>query len=557
MSARAGGAAIFCALQLLAFPPALGQEASAPVPPPAAEEGNFFTRLFKQGPDKPVLDKLRGQPFQPSNQAIGAERDLMNERAAGYGLVAHDELQAYANGVLDKLKAASGISGLPGTVHLLATDQMKAHATADGNIYISYRWFENLNRTNFKRGQEDTLAALLAHELGHVALGHHNSDFFANAGKWIQRYYTQLSLLKVLVDQKFKNSATLSDGAMKNLKKMQLLVEVTDGMVHPAWKRGQEEDADAFAVDVTRAAGYSYQEGVKRFLELNNSAEQVQAARDEARLAAMNAAVETSFKEGKLDEALNGIGTQALTRLGEMLKSTHPDPAARTDKLSAYVAKFHPAEWHEDAEAPVSDAYRKAAATQRSKDLFDMYNTAFEFESLVATMKPEDLRAAVAKGTQITRKIGLKNVNHNNWLLFYQYARALDYASDLEPLPAALPAPPKAARKGKRAAAAEPVARVLNADELQAILVASEAAMSFKPYEDSINRALKSGNRELSLQLLAKTDKKFELARSVLPRTIALYSRAGNAERARELVGYCATTYIDARDDCAKSADVK
>lgn len=545
-----GAALALAAAHMFAAAPATAQDAG----------GGFFSNMFKPARTKPLLQSLAGTPYQPSNQAIGADRDLLNQRAAGYGLVAHDDLQAYANAVLDKLKLASGIPGLPGAVYLLATDQMAAHATADGNIYVSYRWFENLNSAGFKRGQEDTLAALLAHELGHVALGHHNSDFLANLGKWVQTYYAQGMALKSLVDQKFQNAPiSLPDGVMKNLKKMQLVVELTDGMVHPAWKRDQEVDADAFAVDLTRAAGYSYQEGMKRFLELNNSAEQVQAARDETRLAAMNAAVEASVKEGKLDEAINGIGQQFLTRITESLRETHPDPAGRTDKLGAYVAKFHTPEWYEDAEAPVSTAYRAVAMTARSKDLFDMYNTAFEFENMVATLRPEDLRAAVAKGTQITHKIGLGNVNHNNWLLFYQYARAVDYAAELDILPvqpAAAPAP-QARTKGKRKREPEPAPQVLSAAKLQEILVASEAAMSFKPYEDSINRALKSGNRELSLQLLERADKKFELARSVLPKTIALYSRAGNAQRARELAGYCARTYIDVRDDCNKSTTQK
>lgn len=155
--------------------------------PAMAQE--FFTNLF--GNSKPVLETLRGVPYKPSSQTIGVERDLINQRASGYGLVTAENLEAYANGVLDKLKAASGIPGLPGKVYLSATDDLAASTTPDGNIYIGYRWFENLNAPRYKLGQEDTLAALLAHELGHLALGHHNSDFVANAGKWVQRYYAQ------------------------------------------------------------------------------------------------------------------------------------------------------------------------------------------------------------------------------------------------------------------------------------------------------------------------------------------------------------------------------
>lgn len=534
--------------------------------PAAAQEG-FFGKLFSSN-DKPVLEKLRGAAYKPSTQAIGAERDLLNQRASGYGLVASETLEAYANATLDRLKAASNIPGLPGRVYLTATDDLAAVTTADGNIFIGYRWFENLNSPTFKYGQEDALAALLAHELGHIALGHHNSDFFANAGKWLQRYYAQGMALKVALDQKLNGNIVLPERANNNLRKIQYLVELMDGMLHPAWKRGQEEDADAFAADLTRAAGYTYQEGMKRFLELNASAEAAQKAREDARAQAMQADIEASFKDGKVDAALTGVTTQLAQQLQGLLTATHPDPAARMTRLSAYVARHHPADWYEDAAPTVSHDYRKVALDKRSIELFEMYNNAFELENLFASTRQEDMKAAIALGERITRKIGLAHVNRNNWLLFYGYARAVRYTSELDPALAATMAPSpapaaavKRARKGKpapAAAPADPVARLaLRADELEQALIASEAAMSFKPYEDSIELALKNGKRDRALALLATTDKKFELARSTLPKTIALYGKLNKPERVTELVTYCHTNYIDMRDECNKAGAAK
>lgn len=527
--------------------------------PPPASGGNFFSKLFG-GPEKPALDKLRGVAFTPSSQAIGVERDLLDRRAAGYGLVAAKGLEQYANEVLDKLKLAAGIPGLPGRVYIAATDDLSAVTTADGNIFISYRWFENLN--DKKRGQEDTLAALLAHELGHIALGHHNSDFFANAGKWAQRYYAQGMALKTALEQKVNAdvSVPLPEKAAKNLRKMQLIVEIMDQMVHPAWKRGQEEAADAFAVDLTKAAGYSYQEGVKRFLELNNSVAEKQAERDRVRLAAMQADVDASFKVGKIDVAFNGIGNQLSAQLTNLLTATHPDPAARVASLSAYVSKYYLPAWYEETEATVSDRYRKVVMDKHSIELFEMYNNAFVIENMFVTLKPEDVRAAVALGEKLTRKTGLKNVNRDNWLLFYEYARAMQLAADLpaEPAVAVAEAKPKGG-KGKLAKAAAPWAEdpALKADELQNALVINEAAMSFKPYEDRINEELKMGRRDRALTLLAITDKRFELARSTLPGTIGLYVRAGKPERATELANYCVVNYMEMRDDCNKAAKAK
>ncbi|MFC5550504.1 M48 family metalloprotease [Massilia aerilata] len=538
---------------------ALAGICSAQETPPAqpAGESNFLSRFFG-GADKTQLSKLRGVPYQTSNQAIGVDLDLLDRRAAGYGLVSAPALEQYANAVLRKLKEASGIPGLPGTVYISATDDMAAQTTADGNIFISYRWFDNLNNPRLKRGQEDTLAALLAHELGHIALGHHNSDFFANAAKWAQSYYAQAMLVKAALEKKLDGQIPLPEQAKKNLVKMQYVVEIIDSMAHPAWKRGQEEDADAFAIDLTHAAGYTYQEGVKRFLELNNSAEEVQNQRKTARLAALQADVDASLKVGKVDVAINGIGTQLSQQLQGLLTATHPDSTARITKTSAYAEKFYPREWIEDAEAPVSDQYRKVAMSKDNLELIEMYNGAFELEGMFASLTTEGVREALGKGEKLTRKVGLKNVDRNNWLLFYEYARTMRYASDLgqqAPLASALPAapPPKAGRK-KASPAAAPV---LKLEEVEEALTVGETAMSFKPYQDRIKLALQSGHSDLALSILARTDKKFELARSTLPGTIGFYARAGKAERATELVSLCQKKYIDMRDECAKASQIK
>jgi hypothetical protein len=522
-------------------------------------ESNFLSRFF--GGEKTQLSKVRSVPYQTSNQAIGVDLDLLDRRAAGYGLVSAPALEQYANTVLRKLKDASGIPGLPGTVYISATDDMAAQTSADGNIFISYRWFDNLNNPRLKQGQEDTLAALLAHELGHIALGHHNSDFIANAAKWAQSYYAQAIQLKSALEQKLNTQAPMPEQAKTNLKKMQYVVEIIDTMAHPAWKRGQEQDADAFAVDLTHAAGYSYQEGVKRFLELNNSAEEVQNQRKAARLAALQADVDASFKVGKVDAAINGIGNQLSQQLQGLLTATHPDPAERVAKVSAYAEKFYPHEWVEDVEAPVSDQYRKVAMSKESVDLIDMYNGAFEIESMFSGLTPDGIRDALNKGEKLTRKVGLKNVDRNNWLLFYEYARTMRYAAEIgqqaAPAPATPATPATPSSKSSRVKRTAPAAPVMRVEDVEEALVTGETAMSFKPYQDRIRLALQSGRSDIALSILAKTDKKFELARSTLASTIAFYARAGKPERATELVGYCRKKYIDMRDECARASQVK
>ena len=70
------------------------------------------------------------------------------------------------------------MSNIPGKVYISANDGLIAETSADGNIYISYKWVESIDGNGISsgdKGKEDTFAALLAHELAHVLLGHHNS----------------------------------------------------------------------------------------------------------------------------------------------------------------------------------------------------------------------------------------------------------------------------------------------------------------------------------------------------------------------------------------------
>ena len=116
--------------------------------------------------DKPQIQDLTPGVYVKSNEAIGEERDI-DENRITRGVLALPAFTNYANGVLDKLKQASGFQQVPGKVLIVANDQMDAGATADGNVFISSGYLRELKN-------EDQLAALLAHELAHVLM--HDPD---------------------------------------------------------------------------------------------------------------------------------------------------------------------------------------------------------------------------------------------------------------------------------------------------------------------------------------------------------------------------------------------
>lgn len=127
--------------------------------------------------DKPQIQDLTPGVYVKSNEAIGEERDI-DENRITRGVLALPAFTNYANGVLDKLKQASGFQQVPGKVLIVANDQMDAGATADGNVFISSGYLRELKN-------EDQLAALLAHELAHVLLRHHDSNAFTRIQKQV------------------------------------------------------------------------------------------------------------------------------------------------------------------------------------------------------------------------------------------------------------------------------------------------------------------------------------------------------------------------------------
>jgi len=94
------------------------------------------------------------------------------------GLYPDERMQAYVDMVGNKLVQNSVAAQSPYKYdfHLLADPQtINAFALPGGQVFITYALFEQLN--------EDQLAGVLGHEIGHV-LGRHSSERIANTEFW-------------------------------------------------------------------------------------------------------------------------------------------------------------------------------------------------------------------------------------------------------------------------------------------------------------------------------------------------------------------------------------
>ena len=85
--------------------------------------------------------------------------------------------------VLARLAAAQGIAAI--RVYLLASDAINGLAAADGRIFLTSGFHRRLHGGDVT---PDELASVVAHELGHVALGHSRRRMIDFAGHNVMRF---------------------------------------------------------------------------------------------------------------------------------------------------------------------------------------------------------------------------------------------------------------------------------------------------------------------------------------------------------------------------------
>src|SRR6185503_10562143 len=114
------------------------------------------------------------------------------------------------------------------------------------NVYIAMGWFKHMESA-------DEVAAILAHEVAHVLLTHHSSDIVAE----VQHRGHALHEMAIGAKTNASKSKTVSKDDARGLTQGQLIADVTDKLILPAWNRRQEREADLLAVDLLVRADYS------------------------------------------------------------------------------------------------------------------------------------------------------------------------------------------------------------------------------------------------------------------------------------------------------------
>ncbi len=292
--------------------------------------------LFSGTPSNTFISGIAAGPYKPGARAIGVDKDLNNMRAIGNGLIPENELNTYLNGIKDRLLTAVGIQNYPGGIYIRAAMlQWGGETTPDGNIFINAGTLRNLE-------SEDEVAAVIAHELSHALLKHHDADVVLNTQKRLQTAGEWVAGLQlVLTSIKSGSEGQVSDGLVKRLRNAQYLILLNSYVLTPAWSRGQESDADRLGVDLLAKAGYNFY-AMHTLLAKDEAWQKHYAGKaDPRKITEGIAEAPGNGKPPELEKSINQIFGAALKALLDALSPKHPDPVARQQTFRRYVQKHY------------------------------------------------------------------------------------------------------------------------------------------------------------------------------------------------------------------------
>jgi predicted Zn-dependent protease len=140
--------------------------------------------------------------------------------------------------------------GAPLQVHILGVNYYNAYSLADGSIVVAFGLLDGAK-------SDDEVAFVLAHELGHVRLGHfahqpNTAQQRAHLASSLGQLFTVASALPIGGAPGAALSAANQAGATNDL--IHFMANV---MVEPSHTREQEDQADCIGYDLSQSASYA------------------------------------------------------------------------------------------------------------------------------------------------------------------------------------------------------------------------------------------------------------------------------------------------------------
>jgi|TARA_R110002072_G_scaffold19040_25_gene70625 predicted Zn-dependent protease len=330
-------------------------------------------------------------------------------RMSADGLLPENRLYGYLQGLVARLLVNSPRQGVPSRVLILAgRNYQEADTTPDGVIGVPLAFLEAAQ-------SEDEIAALLAHELSHVILEHHDLDWYNQLqSNMVNSAIFAATMLAKLAQQTGAGGNFLAD-TTKYVMMAQLSSRALDEGFFPSLTREQEDEADLLGLDLMMAAGFNYQ-GMFDFLgNLQDIEEQLaaQAAEQAARKkAATGAAASADMAQGNVGGAVNAVLGElgdAVSEIFGRAAKKHRSAEARLDSLFDYLDR----EYRDQPEFEEPEASR-AFALARDKKIKAIFADYRSLSDAALALRQADLDKAKSE----TDKVWKGPRRNHDWALF-------------------------------------------------------------------------------------------------------------------------------------------
>jgi hypothetical protein len=221
--------------------------ATAALPGAALAEG-----FSVSGARGPFLKQVAGRRFEPGGGgALGLASDAVNLGRYQAARIRMPQTEAKVAELLAGLDAQWPYAkGQPLQVQILGVDYYNAYSLPDNSIVVAFGMLDDAQ-------SDDEVAFVLAHELGHVRLGHfaHQPDTEQRRAEMASRLgqlFTVAQSLPIGGSAGAALSAANRAGATNDL--IHFMSKV---MIEPVHTRDQEDEADCIGYDLSQAATFA------------------------------------------------------------------------------------------------------------------------------------------------------------------------------------------------------------------------------------------------------------------------------------------------------------
>lgn len=264
-------------------------------------------------------------------------------------------LQSYLQGIVERL--GKGWPGELPPLQVKVTDSYSFGPSADpyGNLYVPLGMLESVE-------SEDEIAAMLAHEMSHVLLRHHDRrQAFNEQRELLTNIATTAVFATMVADSRLDRSASTLKMVSRNPQATQKAIGDTmlytslantfsDNVWNTAWGRAQEDQADLLGTDLLIKARYAPRgasHSLQRLSDFQGKQEPILAGFIQARRDAMQASLQRLDLNGFTQE-INAFVNQGLmttvSAVGQHLTRSHMSAQRRDDDLRQYLQREYDAE---------------------------------------------------------------------------------------------------------------------------------------------------------------------------------------------------------------------